>query len=254
MSEENKGNKKEKEEKKKGIHEGHRERVRDKILANGIKDLPAHEVLEYVLFSFIPRKNTNEIAHELINKFGSFADVLLQDADRLMTVKGMTKNAAIFISMLPELFRLFVQQVERPHECICGKGEAKMHILSKAFGKKAEEFYVACLDARDNLIKVECLSKGCGDSVAVSARAVTEFALRTGAVSVIIAHNHPSGGLTPTEDDILFTRNVLWTLDGIGVELRDHFVVHDEDVYSFADDGLIEALSREKALAMALSE
>lgn len=238
---------------KKGIHDGHRDRVRDKILASGLEKLPPHEVLEYLLFHVIPRKDTNALAHELINTFGSFSDVLAQDANRLMAVKGMTKNAAIFLSTMTDVFRFYIKDVERPRESLCGKGKAKFYILSQAYGKKIEEFYVASLDTKDNLIRLECLSKGSGDTVMVTARDVTDFALRTGAVSIIIAHNHPAGSLRPTDEDINFTRNVLWTLDGIGVTLQDHYIVAGQDSYSFAEDGLIDALNREKALAAALN-
>lgn len=248
------GDSKKEDKKKKGLHDGHRDRVREKIMKSGIASFPKHEVLEYLLFHVIPRKNTNEIAHELINTFGSFSDVLMQDAERLMTVKGMTKNAAIFLSSLPDVFRIYVQDVDRPRLNLQGKEKAKLYIISEAYGKREEEFYVACLDVNDNLLRLECLTRGQGDSVMVAVRQIADLVLRTGAVSIIMAHNHPGRTLTPTEDDICFTRTALWTLQGIGVTVLDHYVVSGQDVYSFADEGMMEALDRENALARAQTQ
>lgn len=233
---------------KKGIHDGHRDRMREKILISGIESLQPHEVLEYLLFHVVPRKDTNALAHELINTFGSFSDVLGQDADRLAAVKGMTRNAALFLSSLPDVFRFYVKDVDRPKLNLCGKEKAKRYILSQTYGKKTEEFYVVSLDVKDNLIRLGRLSKGDGDSVRVSVRDVTDFALRTNAVSVIIAHNHPSGGVNPTDENVAFTRDALWTLDGVGVTLQDHLIVGGSDVYSFEESGLISDLRKEKLL------
>ena len=91
-----------------GKHDGHRERVREKIAAAGLDTFQDHEVLEYILFHCIPRKNTNEIGHELIDRFGSFADVLNSDKERLKEVPGMTEIAALFLSVLPDIMRRYL--------------------------------------------------------------------------------------------------------------------------------------------------
>ena len=107
------------------VHDGHRDRLREKIVSAGIESLQPHEILEFLLFAFIPRKDTNAIAHELINTFGSFADVLSTDVDRLMAVKGMTKNAAIFLNSLPDVLRVYsndrAKEKIKPCRQRCGK-------------------------------------------------------------------------------------------------------------------------------------
>ena len=89
------------------MHEGHRDRMRERILLSGIESLQPHEVLEYLLYHAIPRKDTNGIAHELISKFGSFNGVLNADYDALLDVNGMTANAALLLTSLKGVFRMY---------------------------------------------------------------------------------------------------------------------------------------------------
>ena len=222
-----------------GAHDGHRNRMRERIEKGGLGSLGDHEILEYVLFHFVPMRYTNEIAHTLTDTFGGFSGVLNADAERLAEVPGMTRNAALFLSAMPDIFRRYVADTEKRGKRVSGRGEVKRHIMSQMFGLPAERLCVAAFDARERLIRFECLEEGEGDAVAVSARKIVDFALRTKASGLVLAHNHPSGSPRPSQDDVDITRRLAFVLASIEVPLLDHYIFTDEDCFSFEEHGLM---------------
>lgn len=196
-------------------------------------------MLEYILFHFIPRRNTNEIAHALIEEFGSFADVLNADPDRLKEVSGMTRNAAVFLSALPDIMRRYTESAVKVHAGLSSRKQVRDMLRREMFGKAVECAGVAALDSRDGLIRFRVISEGAGDSVGVSVRKVADFAIRTGAVSVVLAHNHPSGDPRPSQQDYDLTQEIGGVLSGLGVVLADHLIFTDNDSFSFEENGLL---------------
>lgn len=213
--------------------------MRERIAMTGTGPLQDHEVLEFLLFSFVPRKNTNEMAHALMDRFGSFAGVLNADASELEKVPGMTGNAALFLSVLPEILRRYAVSVSEKRTALTGRRAVREHIAKEMFGVPTEVAGVAALDAQDGLIKFEKLARGTGDSVEISARTVAEFALRTNAVAVVIAHNHPSGNARPSQEDYDVTCRIAAVLSGMGVKLYDHIIYTDNESFSFEENGLL---------------
>lgn len=182
------------------VHDGHRARMRDKIRKGGLSSFQQHEILEYLLFSFVPRKDTNEIAHALIDKFSSLSGVLNASEEDLEKVSGMTQNAALFLATLPDVFRAYVDGVNSDganRQDLSGRGKARNFMCARLFGLNQEHVCVAALDAHDKLIKCEIIEQGSGDSVRLDVRKIVDFALKTGASAILIAHNHPSGNLLP---------------------------------------------------------
>lgn len=224
------------------VHDGHRQRMRERIIKSGISTLQDHEVLEYLLYSFIPRKDTNEIAHALINKFGSLAGVLNANEANLSQVSGMTKNASLFLSSLPDVFRAYISNMNSAKVSLKGRGIARDFMGGKLYGAREENVLVAALDAQDQLIHCEKLATGSGNSVALNVRAVVNFALSHNACSVLIAHNHPSGNLQPSQNDIDMTKELFMTLSGVGITLQDHFIFCDNQYYSFEEQGKLQKI------------
>lgn len=229
-----------------GTHDGHRMRMRDRVRASGTESMQDHELLEYILFAFVPRRNTNEMAHALMERFGSFADVLNADAEELEKVPGMTGNAALFLSVLPEIFRRYAASVSAKRPRFSGKNAVKDHIAGKMFGVPVETVCAAALDAQDGLLRFERLAKGTGDGVNLTPRDVVQFALRSNAVSVVLAHNHPSGNARPSQSDFELTLRIADVLDGIGVKLADHIIFTDAGSYSFEANGLLGGAPKEE--------
>lgn len=225
-----------------GVHDGHRERMRERIRKSGLSSLAEHEILEYLLFSFVPRKDTNEIAHALIKEFGSLTAVLSADEEHLRKVSGMTDNASLFLCNLPDVFRVYADGIEEDinRQDLSSRARARSFLGTKLYGLREEHVLICALDVHDKLIKCESLSKGSGNAVALDVRAVVDFALKTRACNIILAHNHPGGSVNPSQADIDLTREIMLTLSGVGVDLRDHFVFCAGEYYSFDEHGLIE--------------
>ncbi len=231
---------------KKPMHEGHRDRMRVRIENGEISALQPHEILEYVLFHFIPRKNTNDIAHELINRFGSFEAVLNAEVERLEEVKGMTHNAAVFLHAMPGVFRTYAASGASQKKSLKGRGDFKAHLAAHLYGKPIEEVYVVGVDGGDAVIKTQKLSSGDGRSVNVFVRDILDFALRTKAVGIVMAHNHPGGKCKPSQDDMEMTREILWSLDSVGVSLMDHLIFAGGESFSFEEAGLLNRMYDER--------
>lgn len=227
-----------------GIHDGHRARMRERIRKGGISSLAEHEILEYMLFAFIPRKDTNELAHTLIKEFGSLAGVLCADEEHIRRVAGMTDNAALFLASMPDIFRVYADGIddESRREDLSVRSKARVFMGTRLYGLKEERACIAALDAHDRLIKCEIISKGSGNAVALDVRAIVDFVLKTRACAVILAHNHPSGSIQPSQADVDVTRELMLTLSGMGVDVRDHFIFCGSSYYSFDENGLIEKI------------
>ncbi|MDR3216659.1 MAG: DNA repair protein RadC [Clostridiaceae bacterium] len=226
------------------IHEGHRDRMRERVKNGGIDSLESHEILEFLLYHVIPRRNTNDLAHMLISKFGSLANVLNASADDLVTVSGITKNAAVFLAALPGVYRAYLRSLneERP---LLDNRDALVKFLRGYFsGKNEEAAYLICLDAHNKLTSVQKLGSGGASYVQISVRDICDAALRLKAVSVVLAHNHPSGVAEPSDSDIMMTQNTAIALKSIDVELLDHLILAGETNFSFRDSGLAEFLDR----------
>lgn len=225
------------------LHDGHRQRMRDRIERNGLEGLEIHEVVEYLLFSFVPRRDTNAIAHRLINEFGSLSGIMNASVDRIESVKGMTHNAALFLSTLPDVFRKYLVELEAPRQSLAGRGSARAFLGGKLFGVGYEIVYAAAVDAHDQLIDCSRLSTGSGDAVDLSIRKITDYALRHNASGILLAHNHPSGNVQPSHADVELTFQALVTLANVGVKLLDHFIFCGSEYYSFEEKGQLNQLN-----------
>lgn len=223
----------------KQTHEGHRERFRERIRNNGLQCLQPHEILEYLLFSFIPRKNTNDIAHELIDKFGSLSGVINADESQLMEVSGMTHNAALFLSSLREVFEIYLAEVNLMRQSIKDSkpirtvDDAKNYLGGKMYAMREEQVEVVALDVHDKVIGNKILAYGSSSEVNVETKKVLQYAMQTGARGILIAHNHPGGNVGPSVSDDLWTLDALTVLKTINVELVDHLIFSGKNCYSY---------------------
>ncbi|MBQ9144939.1 MAG: RadC family protein [Clostridia bacterium] len=215
-----------------GTHDGHRERMRQRIRQAGLRSLQPHEVLEYFLYSFIPRRNTNDIAHELLARFHSLSGVLEAPYEHLLEVPGMTANAALFLTQLPEISSLYkiskgrrVNFANAPHEIA--------EYACRLIGHQPEEvFAVFCLDAKGNLLHTIEKSIGAADAVNINVRTLMREVVASRAINVVVAHNHPSGDVHPSDNDIKFTRRLLVAMNVLNITLLDSLVVSEFEAYS----------------------
>ncbi len=227
-------------------HDGHRDRMRERILKYGIGSLQNHEILEFILYAFIPRKNTNDIAHRLVQRFGSFAGVLNADVEALVEVEGMTQNAAIFISSMPEVFRAYLKDVDGEKLNLSGRGVIRSYLGAELYGVPQELVVALALDSKDQFIACERLAYGDGGSVSISVRDIVNFAIKHKAVSIVLAHNHPSGNVEPSQADIDLTADAYATLETIGITFEDHLIFAGSNYFSFADSGRMTKIAAVK--------
>jgi DNA repair protein RadC len=221
------------------MHQGHRERVRERFLKEGLDSFQPHEVLEFLLFYCIPRRDTNEIAHRLINEFGCLSNVLEAPVEKLAEVKGISKNTAVLLSMLPHLSRYYLKDRWGQRPVLNSSRKAGQYAAALLTGKSYEEFLVICLDSQNKVIQVENIHKGTVNEAVVYPRLVLETALKYKANSVIFAHNHPGGSLKPSSADIELTAKLKHLLNGISIRVNDHIIAAGTEFFSFAENGMI---------------
>ena len=220
------------------VHDGHRERRRQQFLAHGLEPFAEHEALELLLYYAVPRRDTNAIAHALLQKFGSLDAVFSAPVEELMRVEGVGESAAVLIRLVVPLYRRI--RLSAGQETILNSTErAGEFFLGRFAGEKREIMYQACLDAKGKLLNVQKLSAGDVNFVHADIRRIVENALLTRASAVILAHNHPSGVALPSEDDNATTLQVQDVLQSVGVRLFDHIIVADDDYVSLRQNGLL---------------
>ena len=221
------------------IHQGHREKMRQRFLKSGLEGFADHEALELLLYYAIPRQDTNPIAHRLMERYGSLSAVLSAPAEDLKKVEGIGESAAVLLKaagQIAQKARLSDATAQRPLTDVEAVGA---YLLERYAGETHEMLYELCLDQKGKLLACKRLSEGSASSAALDIRKVVENAILTSASAVILAHNHPSGIALPSDDDCAATTQAARALQTIGVTLADHIVVADDDFVSMAQSGYL---------------
>lgn len=219
------------------VHEGHRQRLKNRFMAEGLDGFTDIQVLELLLFYCIPRKDTNELAHKLLERFGSLSQVMETSIDELMTVEGIGQNTATFLTLIPAAGRFYsVDRISRTKVLktidACGQ-----YLLRYFEGRSHETVFLLCLDAKCKVLCCQQVGEGGVNSAGVPIRRVVEMALAANATTVVLAHNHPSGLALPSHEDVATTRKVALALDAVEISLADHIVVADDDFVSMVQSG-----------------
>ena len=218
-------------------HDGHRARLRERMLASGADKLADHELLELLLFYAIPRKDTNETAHQLIEECGSLADVLEAPVERLTRVPGVKDGVTVYLKALAELSRRYtankLMPQKNPMSTVYDSVDKVVDLLFPRFiGQGKEIVYAALFDTAMRVKDVFCVGEGSVNSAAITVRSITERAYQRNASAVVIAHNHPGGLAVPSREDILLTNEVSSALNVVGIQLIEHFVFADTAYYA----------------------
>lgn len=219
-------------------HDGHRQRLRERFMAEGLDNFTQEQVLELLLFYGIPRIDTNEIAHDLIAHFGSLSQVLDAPVKELMKVPGIGESAAVLLHLISETSRYY--QINRMmHEKVLNTMEkCAQYLIPHFVGRRNETVFLLCLDAKCKLLCCREISEGTVNAAGVSVRKVVEAALAVNATSVIMAHNHPSGVAVPSAEDVLTTQRIAEALRTVDIILADHIIVSDDDYVSIRQSKL----------------
>ena len=206
-------------------YHGHRERLRQRLLRDGAEGLPDYELLELLLTFAIPRSDVKPLAKHLIDRFGSFAEVIAAEPERLMEVKGVKQNTAVaLMTVKASAARLLKGELAaRP---ILGSFESVIDYCRAAMAFEAQEqFRILFLDKKNRLVADEVQQHGTVDHTPVYPREVVKRAIELGATALILVHNHPSGDPTPSRADITMTGEIVAAARTVEVVVHDHIVV-----------------------------
>ena len=218
------------------IHDEHRERVRTRFLREGLTNFEEHEALELLLFYAIPRKNTNDIAHRLLEDFGSLRRVMEAPPEQLMQTKGIGEKAAILLHLVSGMANKYMVS-ELPDTSLGSVDEIGKYLIDRFIGFRDEVVMLLCLDARRVPLACRIIHRGSVNAAEISVRKVVETALALNATSVVLAHNHPSGIAVPSMEDIVTTRRMGYALNAVQITLEDHLVFADRDFVSIRQSG-----------------
>lgn len=215
----------------KNPHDGHRERLRNKFIAYK-ENFKEHELLELLLSYAIPRKDTNELAHNLINKFGSLKGVLNSDAKTLQSVLGVGENTSVFLSLIGYVSKVINQKNLRNVE-FSTITEAKDSIPKLFTNFDHEVFYVIYLNQANKVIGKTLIDSKNKTSVKLDFEELTKGILIYKPTSIIVAHNHFSKYPEPSNEDDLATEKIYTLLKIYKVNFYDHLIISGNEVYSY---------------------
>lgn len=215
------------------LHKGHRERLRKKALRNGLESLESHEVLELLLFYAIPRRDTNPIAHQIMNKYkGDLSRVFGADMDELKKIDGVGDNAAFLIHMIPQFARIINSSKWEKGTTLGTSDEMGEFALDLCTGLKRECFCIACLNSNRKLQTYDIMEYGTVNEVNLYVRKVVEYAIKENAVNIVLIHNHPNDSLLPSTADKRNTKTIIGALAPLGITVVDHIIVSKDTFYS----------------------
>lgn len=213
-------------EKNSALHEGHRQRLRERFL-NDPDAIADHELLELLLFYVIPRRDTNDLAHTLIEEFGSLLGVLEADSVRLSNVAGVKGSTAAYLKALCETARRFMAGKLNGGDssAVFDTPEKIARFLWPRFlGITEERVYALLFDNGMRLLDCYHVCDGTAAGAPFSVRRIVQRAYAKGAVGVVLAHNHPGGVVTPSADDIKATRHLDEALRMMEIPLIEHYI------------------------------
>lgn len=227
-----------------GLHDGHRERMRERFLKEGMENMQQHEVLEILLYYVIRQKNTNELAHRLINTFGSLAGVFDAPYDALLRVSGVGKETATLLNMMIPIMQAYYESRKSKKMVLIKPEEYGNFIKEKYIGATVEKMSVLCMDSSYTVLGFEWIATGDSSQIGFSAKSIIEAIMRYPCKRVILAHNHPSDFLIPTKEDADLTDKMQRYLSPLGISVHDHVIIGDSDFISMRCSQLFTGLFR----------
>ncbi len=220
---------------------GHRDRLRKKFRDKGLSAFNDYEIVELLLAFGTPRRDTKQAAKDALKKFKSVRGVLEAPEKELRQIHGVGPVNSIAIQFIKDVSRKYLKdKISGPSTSVKSSQEVYDYLYHSLSGLKKEVFKVLFLNSQNRILAVEDLFNGTVNSSAVSPREVIERALKHHAVSLIFAHNHPAGGIEPSQSDKDLTRDLIFAVDAIGIKVLDHIIIGNDRYFSFAGAGLIE--------------
>lgn len=220
------------EEANQNPHRGHRRRMKRQLLREGIDRFEPHQVLEILLFYSIPRRDTNELAHRLLDRFGgSLPAVLDAGYEQLCSVKGVSEHTATMLILFGQLLRRY-QREKNERKVFDSFNEVIEFIQTQFVNEEKEKIMLLSLNNRNELLNCSTISTGTVVSADANVRDLIQTALQYKATAVVLAHNHPAGYSSPSEEDVAVTKTLLAAFRMMEIQLLDHVIVAKESSFS----------------------
>jgi len=229
----------EKQSPKVNLHKGHRDRMKKQFLTALGSGMPDHKLLEILLFYSTPQKDTNEMAHMLLQRFQSVRGVMEADVSELCEIGGIKENTAVLIKLIMELYRRYLNQEDT---ALFSSKDIAMYMLPKFIGLTEERLYMLCLTDKLTVERCIHISTGTSNSVVIDYKKIITTAASSKCNIAVLVHNHPGEYLEPSHADIQGTVKVARALREIGVNLADHVIVSGSAFVSMKDAGILTAI------------
>jgi DNA repair protein RadC len=220
---------------------GHHKRLRDRFIKSGLVGFHDYEVLELLLTFVISRRDTKQIAKDLLIKFKTLAGVFSAEQNELEEIKGVGERTAVYLKLLNDTLGFVFEERAKNGELQFTETNHLFEYFKATIGNKKNEVMRAVyLNSRNKLIHAENLSEGTVAEAVAFPRKIVEGALKYHAVSVIIAHNHPGGVAEPSDNDDKITEQIKNGLQTVGISLQDHMIIAGDEYFSYRQTGYLE--------------
>ncbi len=219
-----------------GIHSGHRNRMFEKFNNYGFEVFAEHEKLEMILYFSVPRRDTNEIAHKLIEKYHTVANVMDAPKRELLTFDGITERTCQLFTIIKAGYKLYEKEKDVKKTCMTTVDEFDSFFQLYYIGETTERVAVVCLDSIGQVLKTTKLGKGNSNESFFNMQELFQFIMDSKANEIVIAHNHPGNNPFPSEEDIKTTEKIKAGVDALGIHLKDHFIVTESRCHSMLRD------------------
>lgn len=230
-----------------GVHDGHRERMRERFEHFGGSGFTDHELIEMLLYYAYPRRDTNEKAHEMLNEFGgSVTRLINSDISSIVNMCGVSRNTAVLIGLIGELNRRVAVEKWNKNVVLDKAHISGEYALSYLNNLSVEKLYIACLNNSMSVIKCVEAASGSVEAVYLDVRKIIEIVINAKASNIILMHNHPSGNPRPSYADINFTQTCYNALSIINVDLKDHIIVGGGNYFSFKEHDMLPKKGEDK--------
>lgn len=214
---------------------GHRQRIRDRLLKSGIESLQDYEIIELLLTFIIPRKDTKQIAKDLVKKYRSINGILNAEPASLMEINGIGKAAAAFLVLVKEVGAYCLREKVDKGSVVAQRKQVEEYLRMNLGHRKDEYIAALFLDTGNHVLAAEIIAEGTVNQCALYPRIILEKALKYKAASLILAHNHPGGSVHPSEPDWQITHRLIELGRLLDLSVLDHLIVSQDTVISLRE-------------------
>ena len=212
-----------------GQHNGHRQRMKERLLTGGLSSFSDHEIIEMLLYYAIPYRDVNELAHTLTARFGGWTGVLGANYDDLVAVPGVTPHVATLLVLSGQAARRYHTDMTGMVTQLFSLNDIIRYVVPHFLGARDERVLMVSMDNKRKLLNTTFVFEGSVNSSQFNIRQAVQQALRDNATQIVLAHNHPNGYAFPSEADIRTTQYIAKVLAPLEVKLIDHLVVSEGD-------------------------